>query len=188
MTAADPNPTTPAPASATPPPTRGGPAVSEIVLIALVVLSAIGVAVSQVSPPKAFRYWLVMVPIFGGVSLFSSWSGARESGMTAWAVLRGQVLHWVGLAVAVCLIFLLEANGRLGEADAGIVTLLTLALATFLAGVHFDWRYCIVGGLLAAAVVALAVLSSFLWLIAAAALAFAIFLVVRATRANTSPQ
>jgi hypothetical protein len=156
--------------------------VQEIVLLALVVLSAIGMAISELSPPKAFRYWLVMVPIFGGISLFSSWSSARASGMSAGGVLGRQVLHWSALAVAVCLVFLLQTTGHLGEADAGTVTLLSLALATFLAGVHFDWRYCVVGGLLASAVAAIAVLAGFLWLVGVVAVGFAVYLGVRAAR------
>ena len=84
------------------------PAVQEIVLLALLVLSAIGVAISGAWPDKAFQYWLVMVPIFGGISLFSGWSSARASGLTAGGVLTRQILHWAALAVAVCLVFLLN--------------------------------------------------------------------------------
>ena len=175
----DPSPT-PAPASSR------GPAVQELVLLALLVLSTVGVAISQLSPEKAFRYWIVMVPIFGAVSLFSGWSSARAGGMTAGGVVRRQILHWAALAVAVCLVFLLKATGRMGEADAGTVTLLSLALATFLAGVHFDWRYCVVGALLAAAVAAIAVVSKFLWLIGIVAVGFAVFLSLRAARADPS--
>jgi hypothetical protein len=160
----------------------GSPAVQEIVLLALLVLSAVGVAISEISPEKAFRYWIVMVPIFGAVSLFSGWSSARAGGLTAGGVVRRQILHWAALAVAVCLVFLLQASGRMGEADAGTVTLLSLALATFLAGVHFDWRYCVVGALLAAAVAAIALVSNFLWLIGIVAVGFAVFLAWRASR------
>ena len=181
MVSEEPDPTpTFAPASSR------GPAVQELVLLALLVLSTVGVAISQLSPEKAFRYWIVMVPIFGAVSLFSGWSSARAGGMTASGVVSRQILHWAALAVAVCLVFLLQATGRMGEADAGTVTLLSLALATFLAGVHFDWRYCVVGALLAAAVAAIAVLSNFLWLIGIVAVGFAVFLSLRAARADPS--
>ena len=181
MVSEEPDPTpTPAPASSR------GPAVQELVLLALLVLSTVGVAISQLSPEKAFRYWIVMVPIFGAVSLFSGWSSARAGGMTASGVVSRQILHWAALAVAVCLVFLLQTTGRMGEADAGTVTLLSLALATFLAGVHFDWRYCVVGALLAAAVAAIAVVSNFLWLIGIVAVGFAVFLSLRAARADPS--
>jgi hypothetical protein len=164
--------------------------IDEVILVVLLTLSAVGIAISEISPPDAFWYWLAMVPVFGGISLFAGWSRAREQGMTATGVLRNQLLHWVGLAAAVCLVFLLATTGRMNDEDAGLVALLVLALATFLAGVHFDWRYCVVGALLAAAVGALAVVKGFLWVIAIIAVAVAAFLVYRARRgapAGTAP-
>jgi len=154
----------------------------EIILVALLALSALGIAISEISPQDAFWYWLAMVPVFGGISLFAGWSRARAQGMTAVGVLRSQLLHWVALAVAVCLVFLLGYTGRMSSEDAGLVALLALALTTFLAGVHFDWRYCVVGALLAAAVAAVAVLKEFLWVIVIVAVAVAAFLVYRARR------
>jgi hypothetical protein len=165
-------------------------ATDEIILVALLALSAVGIAISEILPGDAFWYWLAMVPVFGGISLFAGWSRAREQGMTAVGVLRNQLLHWIALAAAVCLVFLLEVTGRMTSEDAGLVALLALALTTFLAGVHFDWRYCVVGALLAAAVAAVAVLKGFLWVIVIAAVAVAAFLLYRARRgapADPSP-
>jgi hypothetical protein len=159
-------------------------AVEEIILVVLLALSAVGIAVSEILPRSAFGYWLAMVPVFGGISLFAGWSRSREQGMTAVGVLRGQLLHWAALAVAVCLVFLFEYTGRMSSEDAALVALLALALTTFLAGVHFDWRYCVVGALLAAAVAAVAVLNEFLWVIVIAAIAIGAFLVYRARRAT----
>ena len=154
----------------------------EIILIALLALSAFGIAVSEIAPREAFWYWLAMVPVFGGINLFAGWSRAREAGMTAAGVLRNQLLHWSALAVAVCLVFLLQYTGRMNSEDAGLVTLLALALTTFLAGVYFDWRYCVVGAVLAAAVAAVALLKEFVWLVVVVAVAVAAFLVYRARR------
>ncbi len=106
--------------------------------------------------------------------------------MTAVGVLRNQLLHWVALAAVVCLVFLLEYTGRMSSEDAGLVMLLALALTTFLAGVHFDWRYCVVGALLAAAVAAVALLQEFLWVIVIAAVAVAAFLVYRSRRGGSA--
>jgi hypothetical protein len=157
----------------------------EVVLIVLLTLSAVGIAVAEISPRDGFWYWLAMVPVFGGISLFAGWSRAREHGMTVTGVLRSQLLHWAALAAAVCLVFLLEYTGRMNNEDAGLVALLALALTTFLAGVHFDWRYCVVGALLAAAVVAVALVKEFLWAIVLVAVAVAAFLVYRARRADS---
>jgi hypothetical protein len=169
-------------ATAAPPRRARKLATDEIILVALLALSAVGIAVSQLLPREAFWYWLAMVPVFGGISLFSGWSRAREQGMTAVGVLRNQLLHWIALAAVVCLVFLLEVTGRMTSEDAGLVALLALALTTFLAGVHFDWRYCVVGVLLAAAVAAVALLQEFLWVVVIAAIAVAAFLVYRSRR------
>jgi hypothetical protein len=185
-------PERPLEATTTPAPARRARklAIEEIILVVLLTLSAVGIAISEILPQDALWYWLAMVPVFGGISLFAGWSRAREQGMTAVGVLRNQLLHWVALAVAVCLVFLLEYTGRMSSEDAGLVALLALALTTFLAGVHFDWRYCVVGTLLAAAVAAVAVLKEVLWVIVIAAVAVAAFLVYRARRgapADTAP-
>jgi len=161
-------------------------AVEEIILVVLLTLSAVGIAISEILPRAAFGYWLAMVPVFGGISLFAGWSRAREQGLTAFGVLRNQLLHWIALAVAVCLVFLFEYTGRMSSEDAALVALLALALTTFLAGVHFNWRYCVVGALLAAAVAALAVLKEFLWVLVIAAVVIAAFLVYRARRSAPS--
>lgn len=173
-------------ATAEPPRRARKLATDEIILVALLALSAIGIAVSQISPREAFWYWLAMVPAFGGISLFAGWSRARKQGMTAAGVLRNQLLHWLGLAAVVCLIFLLQVTGRMTGEDAGLVALLALALTTFLAGVHFDARYCIVGALLAVAVAAVAVLQEFLWVVVIAAVAVAAFLVYRSRRGGSA--
>jgi hypothetical protein len=154
----------------------------EIILVVLLALSALGIAVSQIAPREAFWYWLAMVPVFGGINLFAGWSRARARGMTAAGVLRNQLLHWAALAVAVCLVFLLQYTGRMNSEDAGLVTLLALALTTFLAGVYSDWRYCVVGTLLAAAVAAVALLKVFVWPVVIVAVAVAAFLVYRSRR------
>jgi hypothetical protein len=198
-------PERPPEAAATAAPPRRAPklAIDEIILVVLLTLSAVGIAISEILPRAAFGYWLAMVPVFGGISLFAGWSRAREQGMTAVGVLRSQLLHWIALAVAVCLVFLLEYTGRMSSEDAALVflleytgrmssedaalvALLALALTTFLAGVHFDWRYCVIGALLAAAVAALAVLQEFLWVIVIAAVAVAAFLAYRARRGAPS--
>lgn len=166
-------------APAEPPRGRGG----EIVLAVLVALSGAGIAVSRFSAEYGLWYWLAMVPVFGGVSLVAGWSRARESGATGFAVLRTQLLHWGGLLLAVPLVFLLERTGRLNSADAGLVALLTLALGTFLAGVHFDWRLGAVGVLLGAAVAIAAVVQRYLLLLLVPVVLVVVLVVLRARRA-----
>jgi hypothetical protein len=139
--------------------------VEEIAFIALLVLSIGGVAVADFSARSGLFYWLVMIPLFGAVSVHSGWLRSRARGENVGAVLLRQLLHWGALALAVYLIYLLERTGRLNREDAGLVALLSLSLATVLAGVHFDWRLAVLGILLAVGTACAALVEEFFWIL-----------------------
>jgi hypothetical protein len=153
-------------ADATPP---GGDArrtlrTEEFLLGGLAVLSMVGIAIADFSANFSFRYWIAMVPVFAGVSLFAGWSRARTRGQSVAAILRAQLLHWSVMPVAVYLVYLLQSTGRLNREDAGLVALLSLALTTFLAGVHFDWRLSVIGVVMAAGAILAALVEEFFWI------------------------
>lgn len=137
----------------------------ELVLGLLVLLAAIGIAVTDFAPYRGFWYWVVMVPVFAAASLYTSWSHGRWRGAAGSTVLRTQVLHWLGGFVAVHLVFVLWRAGRMANEAAGLVALLTLALTTFLSGVYGDWRFCLVGVLLGTIVTGAAFVEEFAWMI-----------------------
>ena len=150
----------------------------ELILIGLTILAIIGIAITDFDRYYGLRYWLVMVPVFAGASIFAGWSRARAEGENTTKILRIQAFHWLASALAVYLVYLLQVTGRMNKEAAGLVTLLTVALGTFLAGVHFSWRFCVLGGILFLTVVAAAFLETFFWvflipaLIAGAAMVF----------------
>ena len=53
---------------------------------------------------------------------------------------------------------------------AGLVALLLLALTSYLAGIRANWRFCVLGAILACAVATAAVVQGFLWVLALVAL------------------
>lgn len=129
----------------------------ELVLVALVVLSAVGVMVNDYAQPAtAFRYWLWMAPIFGVVSIFAAWSRAHRRGEPVAAIVPTQVVHWLGVVGAVLLIYALQVYGRMTNESAGSAVLVVLALAAFLAGVYSDWRLSVLGLVLGATVIGFA--------------------------------
>lgn len=142
----------------------------ELVLVALVLLSGLGIAVSDASREYGYRYWLAMVPVFGALSALAAGSEARRRGGAVASAVGKEVLHWSGLAVAVYLIYLLQASGRMTDEAAGPVALLALALTSYLAGIRANWRFCVVGAILACAVAATALVEEFLWVLALPAL------------------
>ena len=112
--------------------------------------------------------------IFAGAILFTGWTRARDRGQSIHQILWRQALHWLALALAVYLVFMLEQTGRLNREDAGLVALLALSLTTLLAGVHFDWRLMLLGGVLGVTAACAAFVEEFFWilLIVGASLAF----------------
>jgi hypothetical protein len=138
----------------------------EAILITLMALSAVGIGITNFMPVKSFWYWAAMVPVFGAVSIYMGWSKARRRGEGVSRIIRVQLLHWVGLLAAVVLIYLLyEPAGRINNNQLAFISLLALALATFLAGVHFDWRFMVIGIVLGACVAGAAFVEQFMWMI-----------------------
>lgn len=135
----------------------------EAALGVLAILSLIGIAIADFSAQQSFRYWVAIAPVFAAVSIFTSWSRARAHERAAMGFLGQQLMHWLVLPVTVYLIYLMEQTGRLNREDAGLVALLALAVTTFLAGVHFDWRLAVVGAGLAAGALVAALVEEFFW-------------------------
>jgi hypothetical protein len=158
--------------------------VEEITLGALVILSIGGIAVADFSSKYGLRYWFAMVPLFAGASILIGWSRARRQGETTLGILGRQALHWSVLPLAVYLVYLLEQTGRLNRDDAGLVALLALAVTTFLAGVHFDWRLGVLGALLGVTAACAALIEEFFWILLIPALIAAAITVLWHRRSN----
>ncbi len=138
----------------------------EALLVTLIILSTVGIAITNFSPFESYYFWLAMVPVFGLTSLYIGWSKARRRGEGISRIIWVQLLHWAGLLAAIGLIYLLYyKTGRIDNNQLALLTLLSLALATFLAGVHFEWRFMVVGIILGAAVAGAAFVEQVLWMI-----------------------
>ena len=161
--------------------------VEELVLIVLVVLSGIGVAVNNYSPTSALRYWLWMAPTFGVVSVVAAWWRAGRRGESAVTAVQRQVLHWAGVVAAVYLIYLLQRTGRLANEAAGLAALIIIALASFLAGVHSDWRLMLLGTVLGVTVAGFAIIERIIWFIALPAMLIMVAATVIYMRRSRSP-
>jgi hypothetical protein len=156
----------------------------QLVLLGLVLLSGIGITVSDASRDRGYRYWLAMTPVFGVLSAIAAGSEARRRGGALGPAVGREVLHWSGLAVAVSLIYLLEQSGRITNEAAGLVALIALALTSYLAGIRANWRFCVVGAILACAVAAATLVERYLWVVALPALGIAVAAVLLWMRAR----
>jgi hypothetical protein len=120
-----------------------------------------------------------MAPLFCLASLAISWSRAHRRGESWYFFLGRQFLHWGALMLALGILYLFQRTGRFANVDAGLVAMLLLSLTTFLAGVHFDWRFYVIGIFLAGATVAIAFVEQFFWILLIPALLVFGFLIFR---------
>lgn len=150
----------------------------EAILLTLIALSAVGIGITNFMPVRSFWFWVAMAPVFGVVSLYLGWSKARQRGERISRILWAQVLHWVGLFAAIVLIYLLfDPAGRINNNQLAMISLLALALTTFLAGVHFDWRFMVVGIVLGLSLAGAAFVEQMIWMISIPIIAVIVLLV-----------
>jgi hypothetical protein len=113
-------------------------------------LSAAGMLITDVRPSYARYYWIAMVFVFGFVCFGVAWWTDADRSSVRWAALRLQLYHWGGLLIAMNIMFGYAAIGNLSAQNAGLVAVLMLALGTYLAGVHSDGTFMLIGALLGA--------------------------------------
>ena len=131
----------------------------------LLVLSIIGLIVSDLRTNKAWDYWMGMVPVFALVCLFLSWYLHRRPKGNIKAMLWNELLQWAGLGLAVGLIALFVHVGLMGKFDAGLAIMVLLALTTFTAGIYSEPMFIVIGLLLGIFAAAGAFFANYIYLI-----------------------
>jgi hypothetical protein len=157
---------------------------------ALCVLVMIGLFLTNVNHLDARFYWSAMFPIFGIVSLWHELMGPRPHPGPVWWRILTQALHWLGPIVAVRIIFLQLARGQMDADAVALMTLLTLAVTCFLAGVHFDRGFYWVSIVLAFAAVVGTEVEAYIWMllaIAVVAIAITVFAAIALRRRYAEP-
>ncbi len=139
--------------------------VFEIIFVILVVLSLVGVGITDFSPAHSYWYWFAMAPIFACACIIIEWTHARNEGKRWTSIFRTQFLTWFGLLVAVQAVFLLLRAGRLTYESTGLVILLLLALTTFIAGIDLGYQLCLLGGFLCLTLLMVAYLEQYIWVL-----------------------
>ncbi len=126
-------------------PDRASGNLSKYMAIVMVLLAMVGAAVTLADATWSRTYWLTLVPIFGLMCIIAAWNDTRALDRM---VVR-QILHWLSVGLAIMLDFnFLRGRGEQTAAATGLSSLLILALGCFLAGIHLDWLFAVVGLLL----------------------------------------
>src|SRR5262245_29899279 len=83
----------------------------------MVVLALVGIGLTTTDRAIAPKYWMSLVPVYGLLCIAFAWSRARHGEGSPRMVFR-QVLHWLAIAAALGLDFIIRGTGEeTGVAD-----------------------------------------------------------------------
>ena len=131
----------------------------------MVVLALLGVGLTTTYRSAALRYWMTLVPVYGLLCVATAWIRSRQDVRLGFGDVMRQVVHWLGIGAAVALDFYVNSAGEQTRSASGLNALLLLAVGCFLAGVHLQWFFALVGVLLALVLICLVKVDQYLWLI-----------------------
>lgn len=79
----------------------------------LILLSLGGIFITDFSPDDGYGYWLLMVFVFGLVSVFVSWLQTKRNDLDFGDIFKTQAMHWFHNIIAVGTASLLNKSGQL---------------------------------------------------------------------------
>lgn len=144
--------------------------IEETVFIVMMILSLLGIVITDFSRHDGYGYWMFMVLVFGALSIFVSWLQAKTHENDIGEIVRIQGLHWLQTLLIVGASSLLSKSADISEVTASLMILLILSLATMLDGMRIGWQFSLVGFYLAACAVFVAHVDAFIWACSALAL------------------
>jgi hypothetical protein len=131
----------------------------------MVVLALIGVGLTTSRSESALTYWIWLVPIYGLLCIATAGArGWHEKGLRQLQLVR-QVAHWLGIGLALWIDFLIRRAGEETATAAALNAMMLLALGCYLAGVHLEWHFILVGVVLILATITVAKANQYSWMI-----------------------
>ncbi|PPD03830.1 MAG: hypothetical protein CTY29_08150 [Methylobacter sp.] len=137
--------------------------IEQTVFILLILLSLVGIFVTDFNPDDGYNYWIFMVIIFGMLSIFVSWLHAKSSDVSFADAFKAQGMHWLHTIIVVIAATLLNKSGQLTGVSADLVILLILGLSTMLSGFHGGWEFSLLGFFLVGCAVIIGYVQAFMW-------------------------
>ncbi|MDD5579970.1 MAG: hypothetical protein PHY16_11915 [Methylobacter sp.] len=138
--------------------------IEEALLTLLLILSLVGIGITDFSPADGYGYWIIMVFVFALFSIIIGWRQSKHRSVDFKKILREQSIHWSTSLLIVGGAFLIQKSGRIESDDIGLVILLILSLSTILDGLRVGWRFSVVGIFLGVSAVIAVYTEHFLWI------------------------
>ncbi|MCC7221343.1 MAG: hypothetical protein IT490_11535 [Candidatus Contendobacter sp.] len=114
----------------------------------MIALAWIGAIYSTFSIENSRWYWQWMIPTFGLICIMTQWNNVEPTLKTRLIMAGRQILHWGAVLLMVQLVFMASGSDQyldaLDDRQASFILIFSMTLSTFLAGIYFDWRLCVV--------------------------------------------
>lgn len=136
-----------------------------VVAVIMIVLALIGVALTSSNWHHATNYWIWLAPVYGILCIGTAWRRGSEGIKNDMSTVMQQILHWLGIGVAMFLEFTVRSSGVETAQAAAFNALLILALGCYLAGVHLEGSFMIVGMMLTLIMVLIDKAAQYQWII-----------------------
>jgi hypothetical protein len=138
--------------------------IEEALLTLLLILSLVGIGITDFSPADGYGYWIIMMFVFALFAIIIGWRQSKHRSVDFKKILREQSIHWSTSLLVVGGAFLIQKSGRIAAEDIGLVILLILSLSTILDGLRVGWRFSLVGIFLGVSAVIAVYTEHFLWI------------------------
>ena len=148
----------------------------------MLVLAFIGLILMNIHSRAYWFYSEIMAVLYAVLTLGLFWYLNRGQHKSVRSTLWHQLLHWSGLIGAIYIITIFVNTGIVGATQAGLITLLLIALTVFLCGVYSDPAFLLVGVVLAIFAGAAVMISTYLSIIMLPVVLLAAILIYFITR------
>lgn len=135
----------------------------QAIFILLVILSLLGIFITDFNPDDGYGYWLLMVFVFGLLSVFVAVFQAKSNGVNFREILKAQGGHWLHTTIVVIAASFLNKTGQLSGVNANLMILLILGLSAMLNGFHIGWEFSLLGFFLVGCAIIIASIKPFMW-------------------------
>ncbi|HRY14523.1 MAG: hypothetical protein KDJ31_11975 [Candidatus Competibacteraceae bacterium] len=113
----------------------------------MIALAWFGAAYTDADAQGSRWYWHGLIPVFGLICIITQWPYVEPTVKARALLVLRQILHWGGLLLLMQLVFVATTDGfmdALDDRQASFLLMLNVTLTTFLAGLYFNWRLCVV--------------------------------------------
>lgn len=139
--------------------------------IVMLVLAFFGMVITDVYKGGSWDYWKWVVPVYALLALWLSIYVKKKKETYSPRVLVNEALHWSGLIGTIFLTSYFSGLGLMSRFEVGIIHLVLISLAVFLAGIYIESIFLFIGLCLAAFAFLAAVFVEYIYAIAIPVLA-----------------